>query len=403
MLGLLALAMGGVLAGSLFLPDNEDDQATEAQSSPDSIDNEETNPLDTGLLDDTGGPEVPLVLRDLSSDIHLTDDVDRQIILDVPSDGDAPFGYTNIVGSSATFVVEEGDLSRVDLGDGNNHVDVRGGAAVIVTGEGQDTVDASGLVAGEIHAGAGDIVYGSNVGSGASGPAALAVNAHGAEFYGGDANELAVATGDGALLDGGGGNDQLAAFEGNAVLRGGDGDDWLIGNASSDHFDQNSRVSDINSVTNMSSDTLDGGDGDDHLLLSNGDVGVGGSGADTFEAYHSADGLPSAAHILDFSPSEDALLVYVGGGMPDSPDDESYDLSDRVGVSDLDAGTEIVVDGTVVATIDGVTELRVGIPIVASEGGDSESGGQFVDAVTGEIADIDAFDVIVKVYQARSS
>lgn len=400
MLGLLALAMGGVLAGSFFMAENEDDAA---HSGSDDFSDDEPNSVNLDLLNDPAGSAEPTNSVDVAADIQITGDVDGQIVFDMSADAHTPVGYTNIIGMNATYVVDEGELQIVDLGAGDNYLEVTNGAAVITTGEGQDTVDASGLVAGEIHAGAGDIVYGSNVGSGASGIASVAVNAHGAEFYGGDANELAVATGDGAVLDGGGGNDHLAAFEGNAELRGGAGDDWLMGNVTSDLFEQNSRVSDINSVTNASWDTLDGGDGADRLLLSNGDVGTGGEGADTFEIYYSDDRSPVAARILDFSPSEDALVVYVGGGEPDSPEDASYDLSDRVGLTDLDTGTEILVDGVTVAIVDGVTELRVGIPLVDADSKNPGPDAQYIDAKSGELADIDAFDIIVKVYRTSSS
>ncbi|KIC48210.1 hypothetical protein [Tateyamaria sp. ANG-S1] len=403
MLVSLAVAVGGVIAGSFFLFDHDDDSEQPEQKDGESVDGGMAVTLDLSLLDSDVAPSAPAVSTDLSSDLVLGDRIDEPIVSNAPFDDQTASGYTNVIGQTATFVAEEGEFHNVHLGGGNEYLEVNGSIAHVVTGVGEDTVDASGLTGGEIHAGMGDVVYGSDIVSDTSSFALLAVNAHGAEFHGGDANELAVATGHNAILYGGGGNDHLLAFEGDVELRGGAGDDWLIGNATSENFDQNSRVSDINTLTNSSFDTLIGGEGDDHLLLSNGDIGVGGAGADSFEVYHLDNAVNPAAQILDFSPSEDALVVYLGGGAPGAFDDASYDLTDRVESIGLPIGTDILVDGEVVASIEGVAELHVGIPIIDQVGEGSASSGLFMDVITGDVAGIDSFDVIVKVFPSTSS
>lgn len=399
----LAIAMGGIFAGSFFLFDHDSDEEQPNLGEGEPLNDGMGDDSHLSLLDDETSPSNPTISTDPSSDLLSEDLTDDYVVFDVSLSGQASSGYTNVIGQTATFVTEEGELQNIDLGSGNSHLEVSGGFANVVTGEGEDTVDASELMGGEIHAAMGDVVYGSDIVSDASSFASLAVNAHGAEFYGGDANELAVATGQNAILHGGGGNDHLLAFEGDAQLQGGAGDDWLIGNATIENFNQHSRVSDINALTNNSFDTLIGGEGDDHLLLSNGDVGVGGAGADSFEIYHLENESNPAAQILDFSPSEDALVVYLGGGAPGEMDDASYDLSGRVGSSDLPTGTDILVDGEVVASIEGVTELRVGIPVIGETGDGFESLDLFIDVETGDVAIVDAFDIIVKVFPATSS
>ena len=215
MLGLLALAMGGVLAGSFFLQEDEGNRSDTAQEDAEVAQDSEANLVDVNLLDDEALQEITTLTGELSSHTFIGDDTDSQAVLDTPPSRDSSLGYTNIIGSDAIYVADEDELIHIDLGAGDDLLVVRNGTAIIVTGDGADTVDAYGLAAGEIHAGPGDVVHGSDVVSeiyGTNTTGTLAVNAHSAEFYGGDANEVAVATGNNAFLDGGSGNDQLAAF-----------------------------------------------------------------------------------------------------------------------------------------------------------------------------------------------
>lgn len=398
MLGFFTLAFGAIFVGSFFTSQDNDQEIDTSENDESLSEHGHENALD--LMAST------TVLIDGNSGSFFGDNADDHVVLDAPNNLVGSMGFANINGAAAEFIPNDGEFYHIDLGAGDDLLEVLNGTANIVTGDGADTVDASGMLAGAISAGAGDIVYGSDViteNDGQYSTGTLAVTAHGAQFFGGNANEVAVATGEGAILHGGGGNDQLAAFEGDAELHGGAGNDWLIGNATGEHFDQSSRFSNISYVTNESFDTLNGGDGNDRLLLSNGDVGVGGEGADSFEIYHSTAHPQIAAHILDFSPSEDALVVYIEGGEPDAPEDLSYDLRERVTLSEFESGTEIVVDGSVVATIDGVTQMRVGIPAIGSDRAENDLTGMYVDAVTGTLAHSDEFDVLVRVYEARSS
>jgi len=308
-------------------------------------------------------------------------------------------GYVEILGENSILHADSlFDLIEIDAGAGDDLITVQSGSALITTGEGADTVDASGMEQGVIFANEGDLVLGSNSGNAAYD--GIAVLADSATFVGGTSGEVAVATGTGSQLSGGGGDDVLLAFAGDAVLDGGEGNDTLIGNATSEAFCQCTRVTNVGMESNDSADTLIGGAGDDVLYLSNGDVATGGVGSDAFNIVANDQATLGAATITDFSPSEDTLRIEVWGGDPWDYEDASYDLTDRITQTVEDGVSVVRVDGVVTANIEGVTELSIGYPDPDSLGSHPV---QYVDLETGDIAPASEFDVLVNVLQARSS
>lgn len=381
-------SIGGVMLASL-VPKNGEEEPT---SSPaDDFEPSVDQSVDL-LIDEAGGS----VEGTSESDIV-------QIALD---DTDAGSHYLTS-GGGAGFELNldtdnEVHETNINTGAGDDHIIVdSGGAITINTGDGNDTVDASGMQSGLIYAGQGDVIQGSEVTNGSY--PTVGVSMEGGVFQGGMAAELAEAHGSqtGSILSGGGGNDILLAYGGDVLMSGGEGDDFLSGRANSDEYGGYTRNANVENYTNESEDTLWGGEGNDILELSNGDIGYGGSGADAFEIVHSSNREIDAATVADFTPGEDRVLIEVGGGDPWDYTDSSYDLSDRVVVDEADGNTAILVDGEIVAQISGATGLKIGIPNISSTGAEIVEVDQ--EPQSGETNDEVDFDVVLRVFHVRHS
>jgi Ca2+-binding RTX toxin-like protein len=344
--------------------------------------------------------QVINVLVDSNEEYYAGTEIGDEILVAI--EGPDPEGYVQIFNDDLYYFDGQVELSEINPGEGDDHIVIESGGIVVFDGLGSDTIDAHGLAAGVIYAGTGDLVLGSDNLTNSGSSATIGIVAEGATVIGGLAEETIIVTGSGSVVDGGAGDDYLLTFEGDAVLFGGDGDDMLIGNGNDLRYCECTRVFSVESYSNSSIDTLDGGSGNDRLELSRGDVGTGGEGLDEFRIYNGGGGELEAARVTDFLPSEDSLVVQVGGGDPWDYSDSSYDLTDRVTVSSDGSGTVISVDGEVSAVIDGVGELRVGIPEHTSLGR-SGSTTAYVDIETGEIGSIGDFDALVYVFHATSS
>jgi len=392
MLGLLILAMGGLVSAAML---SGDDGVTSANSAPDV----EGNGDEQGEAEVIGLSEFlgPIYVDGIDGNVSGTDAAD-DIVVDTQQEH--PGGYLGDLGAGDLYY--DATLVEIDSGNGNDHIVVESGSAIISTGEGTDTVDAHGMGAGVIYAESGDLVIGSDIeAAGYYGAPEIGVVAHSAIFEGGTAAEFTVAIGEGSQLSGGGGNDVLHAYEGDILIDGGQGNDTLLGNADDLRFCQCTRVADIDTWSNESSDTLIGGEGDDLLELSRGDVGTGGPGEDIFRVFSNDDQALDAATITDFSPSEDTLVIQVGGGDPWDYQDPSYDLAERISYSEDSGTTSVIVDDEVVAIIEGVTELNIGYPDHSSLNGYETL--SFINVETGEVGEVSSFHVIIKVFHARSS
>lgn len=126
-------------------------------------------------------------------------------------------------------------------------------------------------------------------------------------LYGDDGNDWLTGNKDDDRLYGGAGDDTLSGSRGNDYLDGGDGDDVLYGNLETREDD-----------TDDGADTLLGGNGDDQLHLAGGDIGTGGTGADSFLLYDPQDSGTSA-DITDYDAAEDMVgVVYKPSNDPDT-------------------------------------------------------------------------------------
>lgn len=135
----------------------------------------------------------------------------------------------------------------------------------------------------------------------------------GADTLAGEAGNDSLSGGEGHdALAGGAGNDLVIGDLGDDVISGDDGTDRLFGGGGDDTLSSGSTDSAGGTANTIDgADSLSGGDGDDLLILGKGDLGVGGSGADTFWL-DAASNLEATAFatIQDYVHTTDSLEVH---------------------------------------------------------------------------------------------
>ncbi|CUH53532.1 calcium-binding protein [Shimia marina] len=127
-------------------------------------------------------------------------------------------------------------------------------------------------------------------------------------------------------LHGGRGDDVLYGAAGNDTLYGGPGDDDLVGAditnrdlEIADRHDDRTPSSPLRFEvpTTAEANVLDGGEGDDTLLLGEGDVATGGEGDDDFDVGHWVDDEDNVPLVTDFNEEDDTISVlYPAGETP---------------------------------------------------------------------------------------
>lgn len=130
-------------------------------------------------------------------------------------------------------------------------------------------------------------------------------------------------------LQGGDGRDEIHGGAGDDSLNGGDGGDALMGGSGADTLDGGAAGPD-------EIDVLDGGEGDDQIILGGQVVATGGEGADTFviTARPAADGLLGV--IKDFAAERGDRFVFQNG-KPFTPIAET-EVTDKPDVPGFDFG-----------------------------------------------------------------
>lgn len=240
----------------------------------------------------------------------------------------------------------------------NNNYNVYSGVAHVVTGAGTDTVNARGMQAGIIRAGATDTVGGSDVIT--DGVTVGVVLDGAATFDGQSADELVVAIGDSASVNGGAGNDVLFSENGGATLNGGDGDDFIDAAAFGNEYNQSSNQT--QGAPDAFVDVIDAGDGDDIVEdVANGDTVTLGSGNDLATAWYSREIAFDPVEFTDFNPAEDRVILTVQGfdmGQTGDPDVD-YDLSGRFEILEADGDSHLFVDEELVAVFTNTLGLSV--------------------------------------------
>ena len=158
----------------------------------------------------------------------------------------------------------------------------------------------------------------------------LSAGAGGASLNGGMGDDTLIGGAGDDTLVGGWGDDLLVAGGGNNVLMGGAGDDTLVGA--------------VDPAQAGGQNFLNGGEGDDLLILGGGDVGHGGSGADTFNL---GDWIApgTLATIMDYTPGEDQIVLSYN---PDIHPDPALSVTEH---PDNPADALIVLDDEVIAHV----------------------------------------------------
>ena len=162
--------------------------------------------------------------------------------------------------------------------------------------------------------------------------------------FGGPGNDVWMGGVGDDWLVGADGHDSLAGGGGGDVLDGGAGNDWLSG------------LDDI--VDDASTDFLNGGAGDDRLVLGSGDYALGGAGADGFTlTAQTVENGP--ATISDFDVAYDTLVVMYDARLHPDP---------HLCVETDDAGTQstIKLNGSILGVVYGGPVSAADIQLVAS-------------------------------------
>jgi Ca2+-binding RTX toxin-like protein len=242
-------------------------------------------------------------------------------------------------------------MAVIDGGAGNDEITLGDGAGYAFGGEGDDTLIA-GAGKAALFGGVGDDVIegdanglgfwadagkGHDTITGSAGDDTLYGGAHSAEGAGADDDDL---------IDGGMGDDVIAGGYGADTLIGGEGDDVInhLGRLEEDiHWERHDFAWHIDN----DADVLEGGEGNDTLIMDRADTATGGTGADVFWVYFDGASGDGAAQITDFAIGEDFLRVTL------NPLVDHGDMNLEVGPSDNGIDGVVRVNGETVAILQG--------------------------------------------------
>ena len=281
-------------------------------------------------------PDTPPLPTDGDDTVLLTDSADLFLGGDGDDNIDGGDGNDALYGGDGNDTIE-GGLGQDELFGGGDYDDLSGGASddTLTGGIGFDDLDGgdgSDELYGDngkdlLEAGAGDDeLYGGSWDDGLFG------GSGDDNLFGGNSDDL-LSGGDGTDdIFGGAGDDLLEGGAGPDDLNGGDGDDLLVGSqvlnrdlTAEDYQELRAGTLTNNGVGSglfnnywglagadgdQSTDTLNGGAGDDYLLLGENDIVIGGDGEDAFAIGDWIDGFREAT-ITDFDATEDIIVIFL--------------------------------------------------------------------------------------------
>lgn len=257
----------------------------------------------------------------------------------------------------AAWTTQDGDAPlMVNGGPGDDRLLLSGSGYSVSGGDGADVIDLGDARHVSVVAQGSDTVIGGSVG----GPTVDVLLRDQAVFQGGDADDYVVNLSAG-LVSAGAGNDTVLGMGGVSSVSGGLGDDLLIGTRSEEAF-LPSATDLLRFYTSTDADTLDGGEGNDTLRASHGDVVTGGTGADRIGLALGAGGTLAGTEITDFNPAEDRIEIaydFFGTEGRSTP----APLIGEINVTETpDRDTVITgTGGQVLAVLKGVTGVSVGL------------------------------------------
>ena len=297
----------------------------------------------------------------LDTQIDSTTDTDLGAgddIHDEADDGIAGTGEGALSGWHGTPILRtDGTLSVISGGEGDDTITAGDGAAYVFGGEGDDTL-AAGEGVSALFGGAGaDTLTGTDTGAiayldGGDGNDVLLGGDAAEALEGGAHGEGDADVQDDDYIDGGAGDDAIRGGYGADTLLGGDGDDLIDHLGRAEERMLLDRTEFAWHIDN-DADTLDGGAGNDTLIMDRADTATGGEGADTFWVYHDELSGSGAAVVTDFQVGEDFLRVTL------NPEAGLGDPELSVAPSDDGLDGLVTVNGEVVAILQGAPNASV--------------------------------------------
>lgn len=252
-------------------------------------------------------------------------------------------------GDGADNLNGNGGADRVSGGDGDDLMGGRAGDDWLSGDAGDDDLH-GGMGDDTVQGGDGnDTLHGeggADALTGGDGNDALFGHEGDDDLIGGTGNDSLVG-GDGFdSLQGGAGDDELSGGYGRDLLSGGSGSDMLEGGEGSDTI-----WGQLPGDDDLAVDFLNGGTGDDLLMLGAGDYANGGDGADVFGLLDVAAGDPPM-QITDFDPAADTLVVLYDPALHPDP---------QLTVQAEDSGaTTLLLDGVALASLTNGAALDLG-------------------------------------------
>lgn len=246
---------------------------------------------------------------------------------------------------------DEVPIAVIDGGAGDDEITLGNGAGYAFGGEGDDT-----LIAGEgkaaLFGGEGDdAIKGDANGlglwaDGGTGHDTITGGRGEDTLHGGGHSADGEGKGDDDLINGGAGDDLIAGGYGADTLIGGAGDDVInhLGRLEEEiHWERH----DFSWHIDNDADALDGGEGNDTLIMDRADTATGDAGADVFWVYFDGASGEGAAQITDFTIGEDFLRVTLNPMM------DHGDMNVDVNPSDDGQDGIVRVNGETVAVLQG--------------------------------------------------
>jgi Ca2+-binding RTX toxin-like protein len=269
---------------------------------------EEDGPLEP---DDRGSPKgsAGVRLRGGPLDDVLTGGVDNDTLI-------GNLGDDTLVGAAGDDELSgRSGNDHLFGGDGNDTLSGENGDDQLFGGAGFDLLQ-GGEGADFLHGGNGNDTL-----EGGAGVDTLRGGAGDDLMLGGLDDDLLIGGQNNDTLFGGAGDDVLEGGPGSNSMVGGDGDDLLIGYTRPDgaslfgKIDPNVSSSELAFGTTdaLDPDTLEGGEGEDMLILGRGDTAFGGAGEDVFVTGVWMTGSTDTGVIADFEPTGEEILILVPG------------------------------------------------------------------------------------------
>lgn len=299
-----------------------------------------------------GREDIGNFLGDVDETI-LTESDDRAELSDDSIDGTGAGTITDFHGTPVVSTDDGSDVEVLDGGDGDDILTAGDAASYLFGNDGDDTITAGEGAMAAFGGGGEDTLDGTKsldgFLDGGTGNDMLLGGDGDDQLFGGqheDPADMENPATDDDILVGGAGNDELFGGYGADVLSGGDGDDTInhLGHAMER---SSAEQHDFDWHIDGDQDRLDGGIGNDTLILDRSDIATGGEGEDVFWIYSDADAGDDYAEVTDFVPGQDFLRVSL------DPAQDTGTLDYDVHPSETGEDGIVTVNGEIVAILKG--------------------------------------------------